>query len=135
MVVAETIHQFGWKTTCFITVAAGLLQVVFGLSRIARAALAIAPVVVHAMLAGIGVTIALQQVHVLLGGSSRSSAWENVTELPWQLLHLHGADVVAGVIVIAIIVAWRWVLKAGEDRSRAVGRGAGRDGVVAGVAG
>ncbi|BCK58692.1 putative transmembrane carbonic anhydrase [Nocardia wallacei] len=109
VVVAETIHQFGWKTTCFITVAAGLLQVVFGLSRIARAALAIAPVVVHAMLAGIGVTIALQQVHVLLGGSSRSSAWENVTELPWQLLHLHGADVVAGVIVIAIIVAWRWV--------------------------
>ncbi|MBF6172757.1 SulP family inorganic anion transporter [Nocardia blacklockiae] len=109
VVVAETIHQFGWKTTCFITVAAGLLQVVFGLSRIARAALAIAPVVVHAMLAGIGVTIALQQVHVLLGGSSRSSAWENLTELPGQLLHLHGADVVIGLIVIGIIVAWRWM--------------------------
>ncbi|MBF6170204.1 SulP family inorganic anion transporter [Nocardia blacklockiae] len=109
VVVAETIHQFGWKTTCFITVAAGLLQVVFGLSRIARAALAIAPVVVHAMLAGIGVTIALQQVHVLLGGSSRSSAFENLTELPGQLLHLHGADVVIGLIVIGIIVAWRWM--------------------------
>ncbi|MEV0028057.1 bifunctional SulP family inorganic anion transporter/carbonic anhydrase [Nocardia sp. NPDC050793] len=109
VVVAETIHQFGWKTTCFITVAAGLLQIVFGLSRIAGAALAIAPVVVHAMLAGIGVTIALQQVHVLLGGSSRSSGFENITELPGQLLNLHGDDFVIGLIVIGIIVAWRWV--------------------------
>lgn len=109
VVLAETIHQFGWKTTCFITVAAGLLQMVFGLSRIARAALAIAPVVVHAMLAGIGVTIALQQVHVLLGGSSFSSAFENITELPGQLLNLHGDDFGVGVVVIGIIVAWRWV--------------------------
>ncbi|BDT90628.1 putative transmembrane carbonic anhydrase [Nocardia sputorum] len=109
VVVAEIIHQFGWKTTCFITAAAGLLQIVFGLSRIARAALAIAPVVVHAMLAGIGVTIALQQVHVLLGGASRSSASENITELPGQLLNAHGDDFVIGVIVIGIIVAWRRV--------------------------
>ncbi|MGW4325265.1 SulP family inorganic anion transporter [Nocardia sp. NPDC004573] len=107
VVVAETIHQFGWKTTCFITAAAGLLQIVFALSRIARAALAIAPVVVHAMLAGIGITIALQQVHVLLGGASRSSAFENITELPGQLLNAHGDDFVIGAIVIGIIVAWR----------------------------
>ncbi|MGY1962156.1 SulP family inorganic anion transporter, partial [Nocardia gipuzkoensis] len=53
VVVAEIIHQFGWQTTCFITAAAGLFQIMFGVSRIARAALAIAPVVVHAMLAGI----------------------------------------------------------------------------------
>ncbi|MCM6774609.1 bifunctional SulP family inorganic anion transporter/carbonic anhydrase [Nocardia sp. CDC159] len=111
VVVAETIHQFGWKTTCFITVAAGLLQLIFGLSRIARAALAIAPVVVHAMLAGIGITIALQQAHVLLGGSSRSSAWENVTQLPGQLLGLHGDDFFIGVVVIGIILAWRYVPK------------------------
>ncbi|MGK8507025.1 bifunctional SulP family inorganic anion transporter/carbonic anhydrase [Nocardia asiatica] len=109
VVVAETIHQFGWTTTCFITAAAGLLQIVFGFSRIARAALAIAPVVVHAMLAGIGVTIALQQVHVLLGGASRSSASENITELPGQLLNAHSDDFVIGVIVIGIIVAWRRV--------------------------
>ncbi|MBF4998704.1 bifunctional SulP family inorganic anion transporter/carbonic anhydrase [Nocardia sp. BSTN01] len=109
VVMAETINQFGWKTTCFITVCAGVLQIVFGLSRIARAALAIAPVVVHAMLAGIGITIALQQVHVLLGGSSQSSAWENVAELPNQLLHLSGIDVVIGGLVIAIMLGWRWV--------------------------
>ena len=109
VVMAETIHQFGWKTTCFITVCAGVLQILFGLSRIARAALAIAPVVVHAMLAGIGITIALQQVHVLLGGSSQSTAWKNISELPEQLLHLSGIDVAIGGLVIAIMLGWKYL--------------------------
>ena len=43
VVVAELVAQFGWKATCAITAAAGVLQILFGLSRIARAALAIAP--------------------------------------------------------------------------------------------
>ncbi|MEV0246382.1 bifunctional SulP family inorganic anion transporter/carbonic anhydrase [Nocardia sp. NPDC050712] len=109
VVVAGTISQFGWATTCFITVAAGVLQVMFGLSRIARAALGITPVVVHAMLAGIGITIALQQLHVLLGGSSYSSAWRNVVELPAQLLHSHGPAVLIGVTVIAIMLGWKYL--------------------------
>ena len=40
VVMAETINQFGWVVTCAITVAAGAIQVLFGLSRVARAALA-----------------------------------------------------------------------------------------------
>ncbi|MEU0500934.1 bifunctional SulP family inorganic anion transporter/carbonic anhydrase [Nocardia sp. NPDC005998] len=107
VVVAESINQFGWRITTFIVVAAGVLQILFGLSRIARAALAVTPVVVHAMLAGIGITIALQQIHVLLGGSSHSSAWTNVTQLPSQLLSLHGDDAIVGVVVIAIMLGWR----------------------------
>ncbi|WP_067815175.1 SulP family inorganic anion transporter [Nocardia inohanensis] len=109
VVVAETINQFGWKTACFITVAAGVLQIVFGLSRIARAALAIAPVVVHAMLAGIGVTIALQQLHVLLGGASHSSAWQNLIQLPGELTSLHGDDFFIGLVVIVIMLSWKYV--------------------------
>lgn len=108
VIVAGLVGQFGWAVTCAITVCAGVLQVLFGLSRVARAALAISPVVVHAMLAGIGITIALQQIHVLLGGSSHSSAWANVTELPGQLLDTHGAGLVLGLIVIGVLVAWRW---------------------------
>ena len=76
VVVAELVAQFGWRVTCLITVAAGVLQVGLGLSRIARQALAISPVVVHAMLAGIGITIALQQIHVLLGGDSNIARHE-----------------------------------------------------------
>lgn len=108
VVVADLIAQFGWGLTCFITAIAGLMQVLLGLSRVARAALAISPVVVHAMLAGIGITIALQQTHVLLGGESHSSAWDNVVELPAQILGAHKPGVILGLLVIAIMVAWRW---------------------------
>jgi carbonic anhydrase len=66
VVVADLVVEFGWGVMCVITVAAGLLQIIFGVSRIARAALAISPAVVHAMLAGIGITIVLGQLHVLL---------------------------------------------------------------------
>ncbi|MFI9511307.1 SulP family inorganic anion transporter [Nocardia sp. NPDC052566] len=107
VVVAEAINHFGWAVTCFITVLAGVLQVLFGLSRIARAALAITPVVVHAMLAGIGITIALQQVHVLVGGASQSSAWRNILELPGRLNALRGDAFLIGAVVIAIMIGWR----------------------------
>lgn len=82
VVTVGLVAQFGWRETCFITVVAGVLQLAFGLIRIARAVLAISPVVVHTMLAGIGITIALQQTHVLLGGESHTTSWENVVELP-----------------------------------------------------
>ncbi|MCS3851928.1 carbonic anhydrase [Tsukamurella ocularis] len=106
VVVAGLVQSVGWQVTCLITVGAGLLQIVFGLSRIAQAALAIAPIVVHAMLAGIGITIALQQVHVLLGGTSASSAWANLVALPQQLTHIHSPDLLVGAIVIAVLLAW-----------------------------
>ncbi len=108
VVVAELVAQFGWKATCAITAAAGVLQILLGLSRIARAALAIAPIVVHAMLAGIGITIALQQVHVLLGGGPRSNAWENLVSLPGQLATPRWTDVLIGGLVIAVMLSWRF---------------------------
>lgn len=106
VVVAELVANFGWKVTCAITVAAGVLQILFGISRIAGAALAIAPVVVHAMLAGIGITIALQQIHVLLGGESGSTAWENVSGLPSQLMSLDWTSALIGGLVVAIMLSW-----------------------------
>lgn len=111
VVVAELVVTFGWKATCAITAAAGVLQILFGLSRVARAALAIAPIVVHAMLAGIGITIALQQVHVLLGGGPASSAWQNLTGLPAQLGSLQVAPMTIGVTVIAIMLGWKYLPK------------------------
>jgi carbonic anhydrase len=109
VVVADLVSDFGWAVTCLITAAAGVLQVLLGLSRVARAALAISPVVVHAMLAGIGITIALQQAHVLLGGKSKSTVWHNLIDLPGQIIGAHRPGVILGVLVIVILIAWRWV--------------------------
>jgi carbonic anhydrase len=106
VVVAGLIEDFGWPMTCVITICAGALQVLFGVIRVARAALGVAPVVVHAMLAGIGVTIVLQQIHVLMGGDSRSSAWANIKALPSGILHHELHEVIVGGLVIAILLLW-----------------------------
>ncbi|MGQ0841126.1 SulP family inorganic anion transporter [Actinokineospora sp.] len=107
VVVAELITQFGWTVTCAITVCAGVLQIALGACRIGRAALAVSPTVVHAMLAGIGVTIVLGQVHVLLGGAAGATAWANVRDLPGQVLGLHGPAVLVGLLVIVLLLVWR----------------------------
>lgn len=106
VVVAGLIDDLGFPMLCLMTIGAGALQIGFGLSRMARAALAIAPVVVHAMLAGIGITIVLQQVHVLMGGSSHSSAWQNLVALPTGILHHELDEVITGGTVIVILLLW-----------------------------
>jgi carbonic anhydrase len=106
VVVAGLIDDFGWQMTCVITICAGGLQILFGVIKVARAALGVAPVVVHAMLAGIGITIVLQQIHVLIGGSSHSSAWANIEALPNGILHHELHEVIVGGLVIAILLVW-----------------------------
>ena len=98
LVVAELVQAYGWRATCMITLLAGALQLAFGLLRVARAALAVSPAVVHGMLAGVGVVIALAQLHIVLGGSPQSSAVENLKGLPAQILDNHGHAVAVGVV-------------------------------------
>ena len=106
VVVAELVHQLGWPATTAIVAAAGLVQIAFGLSRLARFAHAIPPAVVHGMLAGIGGTIVLGQLHVVLGGRPRSSALENLRELPGQLVDAHGWALALGLVTIALVLSW-----------------------------
>src|ERR687894_2045736 len=109
VVVADLIARFGWGVTCAITAAAGLLQILFGVSRVARAALAISPAVVHAMLAGIGITIVLGQLHVLLGGAPGTDAITNLVDLPGQLADIHDPAAVVGLAVISLVLLWAWL--------------------------
>ncbi|WP_308257629.1 SulP family inorganic anion transporter [Pseudonocardia lacus] len=106
VVVADLVTRFGWATMAVVTIAAGLLQIAFGLAGVARFAAAIPPAVVHGMLAGIGVTIALSQLHVVLGGPPRTGAWDSVAQLPGQLLGLHGPAVLVGLVTIAVVLGW-----------------------------
>jgi carbonic anhydrase len=106
VIVADLVAKYGWGVMCAITAAAGLLQIMFGVSRVARAALAISPSVVHAMLAGIGITITLGQLHVLLGGAPGDDAITNIAELPGQIADMHYPAAVLGLIVIAVVLIW-----------------------------
>ncbi|MFG2893888.1 SulP family inorganic anion transporter [Streptomyces sp. NPDC048248] len=106
VVTADLVQRYGWRATCAITVLAGLAQLALGAARVARAALAISPAIVHGMLAGIGVTIAIGQLHVVLGGSPDSSALDNAAALPGQLEHPHLAALLIGAVTVAVLVGW-----------------------------
>ncbi|WP_221890435.1 SulP family inorganic anion transporter, partial [Streptomyces sp. WAC07061] len=106
VVTAELIQRYGWRTTCAITVLAGVCQLGLALLRTARSALMVSPAIVHGMLAGIGVTIALAQLHIVLGGSPQSSAVANVLGLPAQLAHPHPAALGVSALTLCVLLGW-----------------------------
>ncbi|GAA2232566.1 MULTISPECIES: SulP family inorganic anion transporter [Kitasatospora] len=106
VIVAGLIARFGWQVTCAVTVIAGLLQLLLGSLRVARTALAVSPAIVHGMLAGVGLTIAIAQLHVVLGGSPMSSAQANLLALPGQLSGPHLPALAVGAVAIAILCGW-----------------------------
>ncbi|OAR23546.1 transporter [Streptomyces sp. ERV7] len=106
VVSAELIQSYGWRTTCAITVLAGLLQIALGSLKTARSALAVSPAIVHGTLAGIGAAIALAQLHIVLGGSPQSSAVDNAQALPDQLAKVGPAAPLVGALTIAVLLTW-----------------------------
>ena len=106
VVTAELIQTYGWRTTCAITVVAGLTQLLLACCRVARSALMVSPAIVHGILAGIGVTIALAQLHIVLGGGPESSAIANVKALPAQLADPHPMALSVSALTIAVLLLW-----------------------------
>ncbi|WP_411076279.1 SulP family inorganic anion transporter [Streptomyces sp. cmx-4-7] len=106
VVTAELIRLYGWRTTCAITVLAGLAQLGLSALRVARSALAVSPAIVHGMLGGIGVTIALAQLHIVLGGTPQSSAVDNALGLPAQLAHVQPAAFTISALTVAALLCW-----------------------------
>ncbi|MGW2270921.1 bifunctional SulP family inorganic anion transporter/carbonic anhydrase [Streptomyces yangpuensis] len=106
VVTAELIQRYGWRTTCAITVLAGVCQLGLAALRTARSALMVSPAIVHGMLAGIGVTIALAQLHIVLGGTPQSSAVANVLGLPAQLADLHPVALGISALTLVVLLGW-----------------------------
>lgn len=100
------IQKFGFATTCVITLLAGGFQVLFGLMGIGQLTLAISPSVIEAMLAGIGILIALGQTFVLMGGTPHGSAITNISHLPEAFLGRNNQAFVLGLISLGILWAW-----------------------------
>jgi carbonic anhydrase len=107
VVTADLVHRYGWRATCAVTVLAGLAQLLLGALRVARAALAVSPAIVHGMLAGIGTVIAVGQLHVVLGGSPQNSTLDNLTALPGQLTDSHPVTPLIGAVTVAVLLGWR----------------------------
>jgi carbonic anhydrase len=106
VVTADLIQRYGWRATCAITVLAGGAQLLLGCLRVARTALAVSPAIVHGMLAGIGVTIAVAQVHIVLGGTPQSAVLDNLRALPVQIAHLDPAALSMSVLTLGLLLLW-----------------------------
>ncbi|MFJ9342501.1 SulP family inorganic anion transporter [Streptomyces sp. NPDC101733] len=106
VVTAGLIQHYGWRTTCAVTVLAGCCQLTLAFLRTARSALLVSPAIMHGMLAGIGVTIALAQLHIVLGGTPQSSAVANVLGLPAQLADLHPAALGVSALTLCVLLGW-----------------------------
>ncbi|MEU2627886.1 solute carrier family 23 protein [Kitasatospora sp. NPDC007106] len=106
VITAGVVAQYGWRIACAVTVAAGLLQLLLGSLRVARAALAVSPAIVHGMLTGVGLAIAIAQLHVVLGGSPQSSALANLRALPGQLAGPHLPALAVGALAVAVLFCW-----------------------------
>ncbi|WP_405804886.1 SulP family inorganic anion transporter [Streptomyces sp. NBC_01187] len=121
VITAELIQMYGWRTTCAITVAAGLAQIGLGCLRVARSALAVSPAIVHGMLTGIGITIALAQLHVMLGGDPDSSPVTNALELPGRLVAVQSAALSISGLTVVVLLAWPWLKERGGPLGAALG--------------
>jgi carbonic anhydrase len=106
VMVYEYIQRFGWGATCAITVGAGLLQLLLGAVGVAPIALGISPAVIHALLAAIGILIALSQAHVVLGAKPHGEGLKNLMSLPESFAHMNSAALMLGLLTIAILVVW-----------------------------
>lgn len=106
VVTADLIQRYGWRTTCAITALAGLAQLGLGCLRVARTALAVSPAIVHGMLAGIGITIAVAQLHIVLGGTPRSAVLDNLRALPALLARVHPGAVVVSALTLTLLFLW-----------------------------
>ncbi|MDX8145087.1 SulP family inorganic anion transporter [Lentzea sp. BCCO 10_0061] len=106
VIVAGLVAQFGWAATAAITLAAGVLQLALGLTGISRLVMSLSPAVVHGMLAGIGISIAVGQLVVVLGGTAASTVPANLALLPGELAGAHLGSVLAGAVAIAVLLLW-----------------------------
>ncbi|HEX7305437.1 SulP family inorganic anion transporter [Lentzea sp.] len=106
VIVAGLVAQFGWAATAAITLAAGAVQIALGLTGISRLVMSLSPAVVHGMLAGIGISIAVGQLVVVLGGTAAPTVPANVALLPGRVLDLQTGSVVAGAVAVAVLLLW-----------------------------
>lgn len=122
VITAEFIQTYGWRTTCAITIAAGLAQILLGCLKVARSALAVSPAIVHGMLTGIGVSISLAQLHVMLGGNPDSSPLTNALELPRQLMEVQPQALSISALTVIVLLVWPWL----REHAGAAGRWLGK---------
>ena len=99
--------DLGWKLALAVVFAAGLVQIIFGLLKVARFADFFPLAAVHGMLAAIGILIMAKQLHFALGVAPNllkgKSPLELILMIPDSLLQLNVYIFTIGIVSLVIL--------------------------------
>jgi MFS superfamily sulfate permease-like transporter len=117
VIVYDIVQAHGLATLAVVVFAAGLLQVAAGLMGLGRWFRAVAPAVIYAMLAGIGVIIFAGQFHVMVDDIPSSSALTNLATIPAAVLKgitpvpdsPHHLAAGIGLLTLIVLAVWNVV--------------------------
>lgn len=99
--------SLGYHRTLAVGVVAAGLQILFALLRTASIGMAMAPSVVHGMLAAIGIIIISKQTHVLLGVAPTAKApLPLLAEIPHSISACNPVILCVGLVALAIVFLW-----------------------------
>ena len=109
MLTHHIIATYGFAAMCLVTIAAGVMQLVFAVARLGRFAQRVPHSVLQGMMAGIGIQVVLAQFYVVLGNHPHSSTWEDFVDLPAVLSAFNHQTVMLAIIAAAVTGIWRHI--------------------------
>ena len=98
---ASDLHAY--QLVLGIGVAAGCLQIIFGLLRVGTLGEFFPLSVVHGMLAAIGIIIILKQFPIAMGGRAVGEPYELLLSIPGKILHMNPKIAAIGIGSLAIM--------------------------------
>lgn len=97
--------EAGYKAALAVVVISGFIQIILGISRIGIMADFFPASTIHGMLAALGISMALKQIHLAMGVNPiGSKPWELLTEIPLSLNHLNPKIVIIALVALAIMI-------------------------------
>ena len=114
LIVVDIIQNLGIEKLFLIIFVVGLLQILFGFLALGKWFRAISPAIIQGMLAGIGISIFLSQLHIMLDSTPQNSFVANILDLGKvfydSVLPLNGSPhhlaCMIGIMTIVIIICW-----------------------------
>ena len=116
VIVFDLVKDYGLEVFSVIVFLGGLFQLFAGYFKLGRWFRAVAPAVIYAMLAGIGVLIFASQFHVMVDASPHSSGVTNIATIPDAIQtaltptadgkHQYAAGI--GILSLAILIGWNY---------------------------
>ncbi len=119
IIVNDIITMQGIKELGIIILLAGIIQICFGLLKLGHWFRAISPAIIQGMLSGIGFSILMSQLYIMLDANPEKTFIANVMHFPSIINNgifnidntTHHIAALIGIITISIIVAWKYLPK------------------------